>query len=607
MNFSSIKNYVTERLKCKNYGTMYVMRFIASWLLACLTNYICLGNIFDKEFSGKINLFLFIATVLLYYAGLTFLRFITKLKHYPTDSLLLLISFSAFSLAVTYIYWQKQNSCIDPFVFLAPFAALCIGYTLGKDKITLSEIVKKSYIGIIVAAMLIMVTFTVVVPVARYYSLYCPSFDFGIFAQMFQNMKDTLAPDTTVERNYLLSHFSVHFSPAYYLLLPFYMLFPHPVTLQVLQGLLIAAGVVPLFFIARKYKLSKMKCAFICVIYALYPAFIGGVSYDMHENCMLLPFLMWLFWAIEKEKLIPVAVFSLLTLMVKEDAAVYIAVVGLYLLLSDRSKKLRISGIFLTVGAVLWFVTVCAYMEANGLGIMTWRYNDYIVSGEAGLIGVIVSVITNPAYLANNLFTGDKAVFILQTVGTLGFMPFATKKFHRYVLLIPFVLINLMPSYQYQHSIFFQYVFGTGAIMMWLFVMNISDLKYSQRRNMTVFATLACAIMTVSSCTGMLYTFTYMTDERIAVIEYLEGQPVTDKSITADTFFIAPLYKQKELYVISTSEEPNNKSAPDADIVFLDRSRPQFDKTLEYYKECGMTEIEIDGSVQTRICRLERQ
>ncbi len=606
MNFSSMINFMNKRLKCDNYGRIYIMRLLASWLLACITDYICFGKIFDKAYSGRISIPLFIVMTALYYMGLTFLRFIPKLKKLRTDSFLLLASFSVFAVIVTYMYFIKERQGIIPFISLVPFAALCIYYTLGKDRLKLPSVIKKCYIGIIVSAMVIMTVFTIGTTVARYYGLYAPSFDFGIFAQMFQNMKDTFSPVTTVERNYLLSHFAVHFSPAYYLLLPFYMLFPHPVTLQVLQGLLIASGVIPLFLISRKYNFSKMKCAVISVIYAFYPAFIGGCSYDMHENCMLLPFLLWLFWAIEREKTIPAIIFSILTLTVKEDAAVYVAVIGLYLMLSDRSKKLRILGAFIASGAVIYFVMVCAYLEANGLGIMTWRYNDYIPSADAGLIGVIISVITNPAYLAVNLFSGEKAAFIVQMIATLGFIPLVTKKFHRYILLIPFVLINLMPDYQYQHSIYFQYIFGTGAIMMWLFVMNLSELKYDKRKCMTALSALSCIIMTISTMSGMLDNLKYFSEEKTAVISYLETLPVTDKSITADTFFIPALYKQKELYVISTSGEPNNKTAPDADIVLLDRTRPQFEITLQYYKECGMTETEITGTADSRICRLER-
>ena len=221
-----------------------------------------------------------------------------------------------------------------------------------------------------------MLTFTAGAMAMRYFNLYTPCFDFGIFTQMFENMKDGVGPVTTVERNYELSHFAVHFSPAYYLMLPFYLIYPHPVTLQILQGLFVTSGIIPVFLIARKYGFSKIHSALISAIYALYPAFTGGCTYDMHENCMLPALILWLIWAIEREKTIPIFVFALLTLTVKEDAAVYVAVIALYLLLSDRSKKIRKLSVFILAGAIVYFLCACLYLNSNGLGIMDWRYKE---------------------------------------------------------------------------------------------------------------------------------------------------------------------------------------------------------------------------------------
>ena len=81
-------------------------------------------------------------------------------------------------------------------------------------------------------------------------------------------IQDGLGPVTTVERNYELSHFAVHFSPAYYLMLPFYMLFPHPATLQILQGIFVTSGIIPVFLIARKYGFSLIHSSLFSAIYA---------------------------------------------------------------------------------------------------------------------------------------------------------------------------------------------------------------------------------------------------------------------------------------------------------------------------------------------------
>lgn len=605
-------NKLLTRFKASEHGSEYLMRFISAWLCSLIFilpfRPIIVSQVFNKEYAGEVSYLKLIILFAVFYGLFTGLRFIPRLKKLKTDSAALLISTAQFTVAYAVVMFRENGTNIDFFLGVVPFIALAVWYTVGKYKISLPKIMKKCWIAVIVLSAVFMLVFTALAMTMRYYKLSTPAFDFGIFTQMFENMKDGLGPVTTVERNYRLSHFAVHFSPAYYLLLPFYMLFPHPVTLQVLQGMLVTSGMIPVFLIARKYGFSLIHSSLFSAIYALYPAFTGGCSYDIHENCMLPAFLLWLIWAIEREKTIPMFVFATLTLLVKEDAAVYVAVIGLYLLLSDRSEKTRALGAVIFGAACVYFFAVCAYLNYNGLGIMQWRYKDYMYSGGALITSIVVTAFTNPGYILSNLFTGDKLNFTVQTLGVLGGIPLVSKKLARYILLIPFVLVNLMPEYVYQHSIYFQYVFGSCALIIWLFIMNISELSYNRARCFTVFSFIACAVMFMSTMTGYWNNF-YDNDYEAhgAVISYLEQLPDNaNESITANTFFIPPLYKQKELYTINDRDVPTDESAPLSDIVLLDRRNAKFETNYNYFTSLGMKEVTIeDERVACLVCRLE--
>lgn len=605
-------NKLLTRFKASEHGSEYLMRFISAWLCSLIFilpfRPIIVNKVFNKEYAGEVSYLKLIILFAVFYGLFTGLRFIPRLKKLKTDSAALLISTAQFTVAYAVVMFRENGTNIDFFLGVVPFIALAVWYTVGKYKISLPKIMKKCWIAVIVLSAVFMLVFTALAMTMRYYKLSTPAFDFGIFTQMFENMKDGLGPVTTVERNYRLSHFAVHFSPAYYLLLPFYMLFPHPVTLQVLQGMLVTSGMIPVFLIARKYGFSLIHSSLFSAIYALYPAFTGGCSYDIHENCMLPAFLLWLIWAVEREKTLPMLVFALLTLLVKEDAAVYVAVIGLYLLLSDRSEKTRALGAVIFGAACVYFFAVCAYLNNSGLGIMEWRYKDYMYSGGALITSIVVTAFTNPGYILSNLFTGDKLNFTVQTLGVLGGIPLVSKKLARYILLIPFVLVNLMPEYVYQHSIYFQYVFGSCALIIWLFIMNISELSYNRARCFTVFSFIACAVMFMSTMTGYWNNF-YDNDYEAhgAVISYLEQLPDNaNESITANTFFIPPLYKQKELYTINDRDVPTDESAPLSDIVLLDRRNAKFETNYNYFTSLGMKEVTIeDERVACLVCRLE--
>ena len=147
------------------------------------------------------------------------------------------------------------------------------------------------------AAAVLFFGFVSVWTVCRVRSFSVPTYDFGIFSQMFHSMKTTGLPITTVERDGPLSHFAVHVSPAYYLLLPFYALWPRPETLQILQAAVMASAVIPLWLLGKQLGFSGPGRTLLCALLLLQPAFGGGAGYDIHENCLLTPLLLWLFWA----------------------------------------------------------------------------------------------------------------------------------------------------------------------------------------------------------------------------------------------------------------------------------------------------------------------
>lgn len=577
-----------------------IMRLISSWLTAVFMIYLfAQQNIMTKEFPLSVNIgyaaLSFVCAFIVISTAAALLKNICKI-----DSGWLLFISAALIIML---------SCgkLDMFGCIAamPFVLAAVFFTLFKDKLRLPKWSKKLWPAVIISGAAIMFIFSGIFIALRYYNMSAPAYDFGIFSQMFENMKNGFLPYTTVERGYELSHFAVHFSPAYYLMLPFYMIYPHPMTLELLQGAIVTSGVIPVYLIARKYELSKPTCALIGLIYCFYPALTGGCRYDLHENCMLAPLLLWLFWAIERERFIPIVIFSLLTLAVKEDAAIYVCTVALYLIFCDRGKKMKITGGIMLVCGIAYFIAVCAFLDSQGLGIMSWRYDNYIYDPNGGLFNVIISVIVNPGYVISNLLDESKLMFVLQMLLPLGFIPLFCKKFSRVILFIPFILINLMPNYAYQHDINFQYVFGTAAIFIWLFIQNCADMRYHSRRTAVVFC-LAASVSIFCCCHWKLTDNLSINPDDQAAISYLEQLDTDLGSVTADTFFVPALYKQKELYSITTANIPDERSAPLADVVLLDKRFEAYQTEREYYLSHGMTETFVEGTAGNIICRLDK-
>lgn len=394
--------------------------------------------------------------------------------------------------------------------------------------------------------------------VGRVYRFSTPTYDFGIFSQMFYNMKQTGLPMTTLERDGLLSHFAVHVSPIYYLMLPVYWLFPTPTTLQVLQALVLASAVIPLWKIGKHHGLSEAQRMLICAILLLYPAFSGGTSYDIHENCFLTPLILWTLYGIDKKNWAITAVAGILTLMVKEDAAVYVAVIALWMIVhavlrfKKADKKQLLVGIIMLAVAIGWFLVATAYLATYGDGVMTGRYSNFMYDGSSSLMTVIKSIILNPMKAIYECVDAEKLKFIAMTLLPLLGLPLLTRRYERYILLIPYILVNLMSDYQYQHDIFFQYTFGSTAFLFYLTVINLADFKVNWKRISALSA--AALISAAYFCTVVLPVGINSTVQAIEYQQYyrsirdqLDTVPA-EASVAATTFYTTYLSQRETIY-----------------------------------------------------------
>ena len=396
--------------------------------------------------------------------------------------------------------------------------------------------------------------------VSRVNSFCTPSFDFGIFSQMFYNMKESGLPMTTVERDGLLSHFDVHMSPIYYLMLPFYCIVPTPATLQVLQAAVITSAVIPLWLIGKNRGLSALQRMLLCAVLLLYPAFSGATSYDIHENCFLTPLLLWLLYGIDKKNIPITAVAAVLTLTVKEDAAVYVGIIAVYLLLRTALRFQKgdwwgiIAGGSMLVGALVYFFTVTGYLAESGDGVMTYRYDNFIYDDSGSLVTVIKAVLMNPMKALFECVDAEKLKFIGQTMVPLLGLPLLTRRFERYILLIPYVLINLMSDYRYQHDIMFQYTFGSTACLMYLVAVNLADLKIAWMRLAALAAAVAVSFGFFNSLiVPVAKTYPEYCEKYAGY--YDEVRQVLDTvpegaSVTATTFYTTYLSQREVLYDI---------------------------------------------------------
>ncbi len=454
----------------------------------------------------------------------------------------------------------------------------------------------------------------------RIWSFSTPTFDFGLFNQMFEYMKETGRPLTTLERDGLYSHFHVHFSPIYYLLLPFYLLFPKPETLQILQLIIVTSGIVPLYLLCRKCSLSTVQSALLGAIYLLQPGILLSSFYDLHENCFLAPLVLWIFYAMFTRKPVLLAFSSFLLLLVKEDAALYLVSAALFLFFSpyfsspysaDRrtnkgslekkeKNKLYCKDFFaltLILFAVIFFFLVFRYINIEGDGIMTYRFASLIQYETDGILGIIRSIFQNPANLLALIFHDNKLEYlIIFSLGT-GFLPFFQKHKSSYLLFLPLLVMNLATNYRYQYHIMFQYGYGSHTFLVLALLLTLLSAKENQipqdlvttggrRRIKTcVRPFLASFLVCLAFLSSSFISYDYIKGNRVYQ-ETFEGNQAyylelrkeldalpRDKSIATNTFFTTVLADVPELYDFEYNA--SIREGRQVDLLVLNRQHPR--------------------------------
>lgn len=424
----------------------------------------------------------------------------------------------------------------------------------------------------------------------RYLTFSAPNFDFGLFVNMFHHMKETGLPMVTSERDMLLSHFAVHLSPIYYLLLPAYWLFPTPLTLQIGQAVFLAAGVIPTVLLARHFGLSSRATALAAALYSFYPAISTGCFYDIHENCFLPFFLLFTFYFFEKERPVPMFLCALCVLAVKEDAAVYLMVFALYILLSRRKYGY---GISLAVLSVAYFAVACHLLNTYGLGTMNYRYENLLLNEEDGLLGVLKTALLNPGFVLTQLFTDkdgnwDKVVYLLQMLLPLGFLPFCTKKASRWLLCAP-LLINLLTYYVYQYDIGFQYHFGIAAFLVYGALQNLAELKLPTRRSLLALSATACFCLYLTAVcpTAGTYVQRYQANkETYAQMEEILDTIPSDATVCASTFLLPHLADRDVIYE-TYYHDVNAEGREQVDYVVLDARYASAQQQMQKFRLAG--------------------
>ena len=264
-----------------------------------------------------------------------------------------------------------------------------------------------------------------------------------------------------------------HVDPILVLFIPFFYLIPEPLTLVILQNLLIILGAFFVYKIALLKTSNKVFSLFISLAYLSYPALGFVISWTgYHGVSPAIFFFLWFFYLFEKyrssdsvltyKNYLYLIILLVATLSGKEQISLYFIVLGAYIFLTSKYKKF---GLFVSLFSLIWFV-VCFFiiipayapvrvqsferfmvdLNLSKEDIPNVYSSNYFLSrySEFGdsYSEIIKNMVFDPVKTASIFISGDKLDNLNLTFGPLLYLPF----------LFPLILLVAFPDLLINYS-----------------------------------------------------------------------------------------------------------------------------------------------------------
>jgi uncharacterized membrane protein len=254
------------------------------------------------------------------------------------------------------------------------------------------------------------------VTVTRHYTFLTHALDLGYYVQLVWNLAGGRGPRVSLPE---MHAWGDHLSPIMYGLVPAFWVAPGAVTLLIFQSAALAAGAPAVFLLARRRLGDARLAALFALLYLTNPSLHGMNVRDFHAAALAVPLLLWAFVAAETRRAVLFAGLIVLTLGTREDAALAVIGVGIWLALGQGRWR---AGAVTAAGAF-----ALLYVELRWI-IPAFRGEPYShLARYAGLgrslTEVLAGIILHPVGALLRVATVSRLVYLLAMLAPLGFLP----------------------------------------------------------------------------------------------------------------------------------------------------------------------------------------
>ncbi|HLX39370.1 MAG TPA: DUF2079 domain-containing protein, partial [Ktedonobacteraceae bacterium] len=250
-----------------------------------------------------------------------------------------------------------------------------------------------------------------------------------------------------------IPRFAIHFEPVLFIVSLFYIPWPNPDTLLVLQSIVVATGALPAFWLARLRLRNEWASVGIAALYLFYPAQQFAQVNDFHAVTFTASLLLFTLYFMYTRRTLWLFVFAILSMACKEEIPLVIIMFGLWSILFQHRWR---SGLALTLLAAVWAVVGLSIIphifSPLGHPLLTTRYAGL----NQGYLHYVLHLVAHPSTTIKQYILEPSHLYYLRVLLTpAGYLPLLAPWV--LILAVPSIALNLLSSDPNMYSGMFQY------------------------------------------------------------------------------------------------------------------------------------------------------
>lgn len=373
----------------------------------------------------------------------------------------------------------------------------------------------------------------------KYFQFGYNGLDLAIINQVFYNSSQGNLFYFTIHPN---SYLGDHFALIMLLLLPFYFLFQHPVSLLIFQSLILALSAWPIYLIARKVLKNPWPLA--VALLWLFNPFVQNINlFEFHFLPFAIFFLLFAFHFYQKKHFGYFLLFMLLSLLVREDVALVTFFFGLLAWIEKRDQKWIFWPLIISAGWFLMAVQIISRFAPQG----SYKFLYYYSWLGSSFGAMVTNFFIHPLNTLKHIFSANNLLFTAVLLLPFGYLTLLRPK---YLLLGLFIFLEIVLGGS-TNSIIVLKLHYTALFLPVLFIALIYALELLKQTNaknralrwlqdnrtlpyLILIIGTAYGFLTVGPITGTMKKMvrpTYTTEVRQLKQEFFQSVPPKNSTV----------------------------------------------------------------------------